>query len=165
MTQKRRGGAVTGAKLALVICRGIAEDAERAFFGGWRHWLVLVAAGDGCRNDGELMQKWASGRVLRGLWRGISCGWSRCGGLAFGAAGRRLGVGCMGPGRWTCGRGCCRWARVGGDGREHEKIPPRGGVWGCGRYALWRVQWSMIRRRSASGMRGSWYKSSFGPRR
>ena len=69
MTQKRRNGAVTGAELARVICRGIAEGAEQAIFGGWWRRGVPVAAGDGCR-------KRASGRVLRGLWRGIGAGLS-----------------------------------------------------------------------------------------
>ena len=98
-----------------------------------------------------------AGDRLRGVGPGVAaCLW-RCR-LAVGRW--LLGAGCGGPVAGVAGGGCGAGVTVGS-----MKNPPCGWVWGCGPYALWRVQWSMIRWRSASGMRGSWYRSSFGPRR
>lgn len=111
---------MTGAEWALVIRRGIAERAERAFFGGLRRLGVPVAAGDGCRKRasgvcsgafgvgsaaGCLKIRTAAGGpdVARDRRRGVV---ALCVGLP--SAGPVGGCGCLhwGRARWTCGRGC-----------------------------------------------------------
>ena len=122
---------MAGADWALVICRGIAEGAERAILCGWWRLGVPDPAGDGCK-------KRASGRVLRGLLRGIGGGWSWCGGVG----------------------GCLRSGSVAaGVPVRALKIPPCGGGGDrSGRYALWRSQWDTMRFISASGTIGRSYK-------
>ena len=74
-----------------MICRGIAEDAERAIFSGWRRRGVPVAAG------GPVASGPGRRRRVVQAWPGIGCGASGLGrGLAFGGAGRRLGLPALG---------------------------------------------------------------------
>ena len=88
------------------------------------------------RRRGICCRWWDRLRVVQ-AWPGIGCGASDLGrGLhSVGAVG---GWGCLpwGRWRWTCGRGCWRWARGWGDGQGHEKTRLAAGCGGWDYSAL-----------------------------